>query len=614
MRKAFCGRKNNPACYQTMHRIISVILLGLLISHQAFALPSEDIETREERLHTMAPDTARAKLLIDLGEHYCSRDYEKALLFLQEALVLSTELNYREGIAGSLLWQGRAYYYKDEYEVAYAYLEKARAIYEEINHPEGLAYYHFAIGAIHHINGNVLAAIKDFQEVVRLSEISGNKDFMATGFHCLGSLHLERSEPELALKYFQQALTLKSETGNQSDEATVLSGIGRVYESLGMYDSALYYLDQVISIKTSLKEDRGIASSQYMIGNLFLEMGRYREAAEMFKTSMTIFSSLNDDTGVCINLHKMAKALNHLGQHHNALKNALAAVEIAAKIKNPSLVSEIYATLASLMSSNGRYQEAYQYKTLSGHLKDSLAKANREKLIRELEMKFQVSQKDSEIKLWKSRNEIQLKNNLLLTISIVAMSAILLLLLFLFRTKTLAMRRRREIYEQEKTIHLQQSEIREKEQQLLEKQLETKSRELASKALEILRMNETIGDIIEKLENFRQEDNLTDELRRHINGIVSSLEAQLRNNSWNEFEKIFNNIHSDFFQRLLKICPDLTPAEIKVAAFLKLNLSTKEIAAVMYKSEAGIKSTRYRLRKKLGLQNDDNLVPYLIKL
>lgn len=597
-----------------MHKALPIIILCLVLSQHVYPILPGDLESKEERLHSMAPDTARANLLIDLGEHYCSRDYEKALLFLQEALVLSTELNYREGIAGSLLWQGRAYYYKDEYEVAYAYLEKARAIYEEIDHPEGLAHYHYAIGAIHHINGNVLNAIKDFQEVVRLSEISGDKDFMATGFHCLGSLHLERSEPELALKYFQQALTLKSETGNKSDEATVISGIGRVFESLGMYDSALYYLEQVINIKTSLKEDRGIASSQYMIGNLFLEMGRYREAAEMFKSSMTIFTSLNDDTGICINLHKMAEALSHLGQHENALRNALAAVEIAGKIKNPSLVSEIYATLASLMANNGRFQQAYQYKTLSDQIKDSLARANREKLIRELEMKFQVSQKDSEIKLWKSRNEIQAKNNLLLTISIVAMSAILLLLLFLFRTKTLAMRRRREIYEHAKTIHMQQSEIREKEQQLLEKQLETKSRELASKALEMLRMNETIGDIIEKLENFSQKDDLTDELRKHVNGIISNLEAQLRNNSWNEFEKIFNNIHSDFFQRLLKICPDLTPAEIKVAAFLKLNLSTKEIAAVMYKSEAGIKSTRYRLRKKLGLQNDDNLVPYLIKL
>jgi tetratricopeptide (TPR) repeat protein len=597
-----------------MYKIIPVIILSALLCIKAFPLHSFDFEGKEEMLLSMPPDTARANLLIDLGKNYCSRDFEKALLYLQEALVLSTELNYKQGIAGSLLWQGRAYYYKDEYDLGHGYLEKARAIFEETGNIEGLAQYHFAIGAIHNINGDQLNAIADFQEVVRLSEISGDKQLMAIGCHSLGSLHLHRSEPDLAIGYFQEALALNRGIGRLSDEATNLGGIGMVYESLGMNDSALIYYEKVLEIKSGLEEPRGIASMQFTIGKLLLKTGHYREAGEMFETSMGIFSSLNDDTGICINLYKLAEAQHHLGHGENALENSFAALAIARRISNPSLMSDIYASLASLMALNGRYQEAYDYNILGASLKDSLAAANREKIIRELELKFQVSRKDSEIKLWKSRNEIQAKNNLILTLSIIAMAAILLLLLFLFRMKTNAMKRRRKIYEQEKTIHWQQSELKDKEQQLLEKQLEAKNRELASKALEMLRMNETIGDIIEKLESFSRKHNVSEELYNEVNGIVAGLEAQLRDNSWNEFEKIFKNIHSDFFQRLLIRCPDLTPAEIKVAAFLKLNLSTKEIAAVTYKSEAGIKSTRYRLRKKLGLQSDDSLVPCLMKL
>ncbi|MFO8130489.1 MAG: tetratricopeptide repeat protein [Bacteroidales bacterium] len=597
-----------------MRRIIPVIILSALLCLKAFPFRAYDFNGKEGKLLSMPPDTARANLLIDLGKHYCSRNFEKALLFLQEALVLSTELNYSQGIAGSMLWQGRAYYYKDEYEVAYAYLEKAKAIFERIGHHDGLAQYHYAIGAIHNINGNHLNAIQDFQEVVWLSEMSGNKAMMANGYHSLGSLHLQRTEQELAMEYFNKALALNRGIGHLSAEATTLAGIGRVFESWGMYDSALYYLERVLDIKSVLDEERGIASIRHMIGKLLLETGRYREALKMFEASMAIFSSLNDDTGVCINMYKMAGALNALGHSGSALGNAFAALAIARKINNPSLVNDIYATLASLMATNGRFKEAYDYQTRSSHIKDSIAAANREKLIRELELKFQVGQKDSEIKLWKSRNEIQAKNNLLLTIFIISMTAILMLLLFLFRMKSNAMKRRKEIYEQEKTIHRQQSEIRDKEQQLLEKQLESQNRDLASKALEMLKMNETISDIIEKLENFSQKNDVSEEPCNYINGIVAGLEAQLRDNSWNEFEKIFKNIHSDFFQRLLLICPDLTPAEIKVAAFLKLNLNTKEIAAVTYKSEAGIKSTRYRLRKKMGLRSDDSLVPYLMKL
>jgi tetratricopeptide (TPR) repeat protein len=597
-----------------MYKIIPVIILSALLCMKAFSFNSYDFEGNEKKLLNMPPDTNRAKLLIDLGEKYCSRDFEKALLFLQEALVLSTELNYKRGIACSMLWQGRAYYYKDKYDLAYEYLEKARLILEETAYIKGLAQYHFAIGAIHNINGNDLSAIRDFQEVVRLSEMSGDKQQMAIGYHSLGSLHLQRSETDLAIRYFQEALALNREAGHQLGELTNLKGIGMVYESLEMNDSALFYFEGVMEIMSAMGEPRGIASMQLIIGKLLLKTGHYREAREMFETSMSIFSSLNDDTGICLNMYKLAEALHYLGYGEKALENSHAALAIARRINNPSLVRNIYASMASLMAGNGNYREAYDYNIRGARLKDSLAAANREKVIRELELKFQVSEKDNEIKLWKSRNEIQTKNNLILTISIMAMAAILLLLLFLYRMKTNAMKRRRKIYEQENTIHCQQSELKDKEQQLLEKQLEVKNRELASKALEMLRMNETIGDIIEKLESFSRKKNVSEELYNEVNGIVAGLEAQLRDNSWNEFEKIFKNIHSDFFQRLLIRCPDLTPAEIKVAAFLKLNLSTKEIAAVTYKSEAGIKSTRYRLRKKLGLQSDDSLVPCLIKL
>jgi DNA-binding CsgD family transcriptional regulator len=58
----------------------------------------------------------------------------------------------------------------------------------------------------------------------------------------------------------------------------------------------------------------------------------------------------------------------------------------------------------------------------------------------------------------------------------------------------------------------------------------------------------------------------------------------------------------------------LSATEIKIAALLKLNLTTKEIAAITFKSDGGIKITRYRLRKKLALTSDENLVPFLMKI
>ncbi|MCD4789251.1 MAG: hypothetical protein K8R37_04565, partial [Bacteroidales bacterium] len=143
---------------------------------------------------------------------------------------------------------------------------------------------------------------------------------------------------------------------------------------------------------------------------------------------------------------------------------------------------------------------------------------------------------------------------------------------------------------------------------------ESKNRELASKALEMLRYNDTISIVIEKLEGFKNTVNKNPEESKHIKNIIYELENQSKQNIWSEFDKIFKNIHSGFYNKILEICPDLTATEIKTAALLKLNLTTKEIAAITFKSEGGIKTTRYRLRKKLNLLSDEKLVTFLMKI
>ena len=202
----------------------------------------------------------------------------------------------------------------------------------------------------------------------------------------------------------------------------------------------------------------------------------------------------------------------------------------------------------------------------------------------------------------------------MLIVFLVIFLIVIFLLIVMFRYKSTAFNRQQKLLEQEKIIHAQENSINEKENQLLQEQLESKNREMASKALEMIRMNETISEIIEKLEGFNSSAETNPDMVKSIEDIIHDLETHSKQNIWNEFDKIFKNIHSGFYARLLEVCPDLTSTEIKTAALLKLNLTTKEIAAIAFKSEGGIKTTRYRLRKKLGLSGDDKLVPFLMQI
>jgi tetratricopeptide (TPR) repeat protein len=578
-----------------------------------YSVTRETLE-REKELAAMPSDTARANLLIDLGEYYCSRDFEQALLYLQEALELSFSLNYREGVAGSFLWLGRSYFYKDDLLLATQYLEKARNLYEEMEDVKGMVNYYFAAGAIHSINGNYLNATDDFQNMIDLSQMSGNQKMECLGYISLGSLNIMRSTPTSAMAYLKRALVISEKMEDLMLMAVILANTGKAFELMGVYDSAFHYLERSLEVRIQEGEDRGIASAEFLIGSMMIKTDKPQNAIAMLDSSRQRFLGLTDNTGICITTRKMAEAYDLAGDWQNAIAEAKTAIDISTKLKNPNLLCEAYSTMSRIMASSGFHDEAFQYLLKSNHLRDSLTTANNERIMREMEVKFQTARKDDEIKLLKSKNEIKDKNNLLLTVSIVALSIILTLALILIHFKSVGMTRQRKLFEKEMVINEQTAKIREKEQLLMKEQLESKNRELAAKALEMLRLNETISNIIEKLEAFNEINNPDSKTSENLNSIISGLEAQLKDNTWAEFEKVFKNIHSEFFQKLFTICPNLTPAETKVAAFLRLNLNTKEIAAVTYRSEAGVKSARYRLRQKMGLHSDNNLVTFLMRL
>ena len=81
---------------------------------------------------------------------------------------------------------------------------------------------------------------------------------------------------------------------------------------------------------------------------------------------------------------------------------------------------------------------------------------------------------------------------------------------------------------------------------------------------------------------------------------------------WKRFEVNFKELHEDFFERLLKEFPKLTPKDLKLCAYLKMNLSSKEIAPLMGISLRGVEIHRYRLRKKLQIETSEYLSSFLI--
>ncbi len=151
------------------------------------------------------------------------------------------------------------------------------------------------------------------------------------------------------------------------------------------------------------------------------------------------------------------------------------------------------------------------------------------------------------------------------------------------------------------------------EKENLEKELELKNRELTTNVMYLLKKHELINNISTRLKRLKSK--LTMENKEVIQKIIFDLQAGSEPEVWEEFETRFENVHTDFYTKLRKVASDLTPSELKLCAFLRLNMNSKEISALIHQSTKSIEVKRSRIRKKLGITKTDvNLVKYLSEL
>jgi len=148
----------------------------------------------------------------------------------------------------------------------------------------------------------------------------------------------------------------------------------------------------------------------------------------------------------------------------------------------------------------------------------------------------------------------------------------------------------------------------------LQADLASKSRELANSAMNIVYKNELLQKISHEMTHLKDSSGkkLSEDQLRKIQKVIDDGMSDERD--WNLFESSFNEAHESFFKKLKAQHPDLVPNDLKLCAYLRMNMNSKEMASLLNISLRGVEIRRYRLRKKLNLEHDKNLVEFLMEL
>jgi len=162
----------------------------------------------------------------------------------------------------------------------------------------------------------------------------------------------------------------------------------------------------------------------------------------------------------------------------------------------------------------------------------------------------------------------------------------------------------------ERLIREQEESLAQIEKEKLEKEIKQKQKELARTTMNMAEKNKVILELKEML--IVNKNHFSSQKR--YGSFIKKLDNSINDDGdWKHFEVNFKELHEDFFENLLKQYPNLTPKDLKLCAYLKMNLSSKEIAPLMAITNRGVEIHRYRLRKKLKIDSTQNLSNFLIK-
>lgn len=172
-----------------------------------------------------------------------------------------------------------------------------------------------------------------------------------------------------------------------------------------------------------------------------------------------------------------------------------------------------------------------------------------------------------------------------------------------------------QLKEQEFKMEVEKSEneIIKLKNEKLNENIKHKNSQLASATMHLVQKSEILMKIKSDLKNVESEAPF--ELKRKLQQITRTIESDIQlDENWEQFENYFDQVHENFFKRLRSKYPKLTPKDQKLCAYLRMNLTTKEIAPLLNISVRGVEISRYRLRKKLGLNSEVNLVAFILEV
>lgn len=488
---------------------------------------------------------------------------------------------------------------KSDIKSALTYAEESMKLANEIQLATWLNKATLNLAKTYLLIGNYPKSLNLYQAVIQNKSASSNE--LLSAYNGIGIIYYYQRDYKNAIKYYDQALAISSTKKAELEDEKVLkqnllNNLGIIYEEMKSFEKANFFYNASLNISRQLNDENNIAHVLTNQGRLFHKQGKNELALKYYIEALEIRKKNNDESGIALSYDGLGEFYFELGQYDTAENYLKEAIKLGQHNGDLLTVRRASANLYKLYHEKGNYKQAFNALSLNKQVSDTLFNVERSNKIAQLEMQFDFDRKrNQELARQREKELIYLSVGIGLILSLVIVS----LLFYLQRNKI-------------RNSQLEQAHLK-LEKENLEKDIELKDKELTTGIIHLMQKNELIDHISEKLLKIKQD--VGKDLQPEMQRVVTDLQSNLRPELLKEFEFRFQQVHENFYDILNEKFPNLSPSERKLCAFLKLNMTTKEISAITHQNIKSIEIARTRLRKKLNLTGVDyNLVTFLSQL
>lgn len=443
-----------------------------------------------------------------------------------------------------------------------------------------------AIGAYFFHLGNLNQALHANEEAKKINRQLGDSVFDAYINNNSAVIYKGLGENRKAIELFKK--NCHPNTFSEDLYPLSLTNIADSYLNMEMPDSAIRYIRKALEVTPSFPRNYSLANTYYLLGKVYAMNKKMDSAVFFFLKGIEIAERNRDENSRMQILVDLSSLYAEFGRYSQAMECADLLASLARQNNNLMAYTIALKEKSLILGMTGRKEEAYETLKEYTILSDSInAHENADKAKQNLlEKEFYLEQQKIEYAY--REHQLKLKNRIdrqrWMTVSALLLFALGFCIVL---------------------IHIKKKNNELKNKSLLEKalleNLEIKKKELTNSIMFRMNKDELIKKIIQGLQDLSL--SLDEKSKKKVSALIRSLQYSLDQDLLSEFEISFAQIHEKFYQKLLQDFPSLSLSEKRLCAFVRLNLTTKEIATITNLDPNSIRVAKVRLRKKLNLTN-----------